>query len=152
MAGIASEIARGGVVSSGLGIGRVSSPCSGALEIDFLLHPLDHDVGPGFSILEDSVVVLAFLFVNIAEVEMRFLIVWLELESSKENGFRVVQIAHFEAHEPQVEVKGIGLGVELDELAIDGVGLLEFVLLEIGEAEEIQNRVVVRRRRRASSS
>ena len=41
-------------------------------------------------------------------------------------------------------MKRIGLGVELDELAIDGVGLLEFVLLEIGEAEEIQNRVVVR--------
>ena len=75
---------------------------------------------------------------------MRFLIVRLELESSKENGFRVVQIAHFEAHEPQVEVKGIGFGVELDELAIDAVGLPVLLLLEIGEAEEVDDRVVVR--------
>ncbi len=75
---------------------------------------------------------------------MGFLVFGLQLERPQEGGFRPVQVDELEAHEAEIEKQRGGLGVELDELAVDRVRFPELFLLEICQSQEVQDGVVAR--------
>ena len=103
------------------------------------LDPAHHDVGPGLAVLVDGVLEAVQPLVYRAQVEVDLGLVLGQLEGFEEGRLGVFEAIQLEGDEAEVVVEGVGLGALRHQLAVDLLRLLELVLLEVDEAEQVQD-------------
>ena len=111
---------------------------------DLVLDATHHEVRAGLTVLVDRVLKPVQPLVDGPEVEVDLGVVPIELQGLQEGRLRLLETPELEADETEVVEEGVGVGALRGQLAVDLLGLLVLVLLEVDEAQEVQHLLVAR--------